>query len=189
MMSSRLPSISSSVSITRKQARPWRAARRCSTSCSARSTGCGSAERSTWVLTPPSARADWDPRGPSGLAPLSAFVGPPLAEEMLRATMRSRAALLDLDPVLAKPAAEEPGQSGAPAVLQAAILRELEENRAKRESNGQRQPDETANEGANPIAQFHARGRFSQAHAVDAESAGDLVARFADAAHDRTRER
>jgi hypothetical protein len=125
----------------------------------------------------------------AGPAPISVFVSPPLAEEMLRAALHSRAALLDLDPVLAKPAAEEPGQSGAPAVLQAAILREPEENRARREASGQGQPGDAAGEGANPIAQFHARGRFSQTHAVDADSAGDLVARFSDAAHDRTRER
>ena len=125
----------------------------------------------------------------TGPAPMSAFVGRPLAEEMLRAALRSRAALFDLDPVLAKPAAEEPGQSGSPAVLQAAILREPEENRTKRESSSQRQPDEGASEGASPIAQFHARGRFSQTHAVDVECAGDLVARFSDATHERSSER
>jgi hypothetical protein len=108
---------------------------------------------------------------------------------MLRAALRSRAALLDLDPVLAKPAAEEPGQSGSPAVLQAAILREPEENRSKRDSSSQRQSDEAAGEAPSPMAQFHARGRFSQTHAVDAESAEDLVARFSDAAHERAPER
>jgi hypothetical protein len=120
----------------------------------------------------------------TGPLPMSAFVRGPAQDEILRATLRGRAALHDLDPVLAKPAAEEPGQGGAPAAVQAALLLEPEAARAKRES-GQARADEAAVERTSPIGQLHARSRFSQAGAVDAASSEDLVARFADAAGPR----
>jgi hypothetical protein len=111
----------------------------------------------------------------TGPAPLSSFSRIPQQEELLRAALRGRAVLLDLDPVLAP--AEDAGQTGAPAVLQATLLREPEEARSRRDSS----PEPTADaDASDPLREARARAHFSQAQAVLAESPEDLVARFSD---------
>lgn len=119
-----------------------------------------------------------------GPVPMSAFARGPAQDEMLRAALRGRAALLDLDPVLARPVAEEPGQSGAPAAVQAAMLREPEEAKAKRDASSQTDAEEPVDE-ASALGASGARGHFSQSGAVDAESDAELVARFSDEADRR----
>jgi hypothetical protein len=113
----------------------------------------------------------------TGPAPLSSFSRLPEQGDLLRAALRERAVLLDLDPVLAKPPAEDAAQTGAPAALQATLLREPEEARNRRDSSADRAADAEASA---PLREARARAHFSQAQAVLAESPEDLVVRFSD---------
>jgi hypothetical protein len=120
-----------------------------------------------------------------GPAPLSSFTGgPPLADDLLRAALRERALLLDLDPILAQATPEDAEQAlgGGVLALQASVVREPDEPRPRRDSGSAAPAD------AEPLARARedrARARFSQTQAVLAESPEDLVARFPDGADAR----
>jgi len=135
------------------------------------------------VLAAQAPEAEFEPQpilaARMGPAPPSSFTRsfPEEQDELLRAALRGRSLLLDLDPVLAKPPAEDVAQSGAPAALQASLLREPEETRARRDASADTAADIDRSA---PLAEERARTRFSQVQAVLAESAEDLVARFPD---------
>jgi hypothetical protein len=115
-----------------------------------------------------------------GPAPLSSFTGgPPLHDDLLRAALRERALLLDLDPILAQATPEdaEHALNGGVLALQAGVVREADEARPRRDSGS---AGAGAAESLLRLREDRGRAHFSQTQAVLAESPEELVARFPD---------